>query len=75
MAERIVGFHLSSDNSCVVSHHPQAKTKFAKEQGYVVIRFESGVSLDFRATVVALLNDAKIGARHVWHGDMPRGGF
>lgn len=69
MNERIEKFHLSSDGFAVVTPHPQAKSKFAKQQGYLVLRFESGVSQAFRDRVVELMNEAQIGALSVWSID------
>lgn len=69
--QRISQFHLSSDRACVVEHHPQAETKFAKEQGTVVLRFEAWVADAAKQAIVDAMNAAKIGARDL-HGPAGR---
>jgi hypothetical protein len=67
---RIERFHLTSDRAAVVIPHPQAASKVAMEQGYVVLRFEPATSDAFRDRVVRALNAADITAPEVWaHGE------
>lgn len=63
---RMVSFHLSADASCVVEPHPQAKSKSAKEQGTVLLRFDPMLSLSFRRKIVAWLNAGHFDFRNVY---------
>jgi len=62
---RTCQFHLTSDRGAVVEHHPQAKTEFAKEQGYIILRFEAWVGEAARDAIVAAMNSAHINAHEL----------
>jgi len=61
---RIERFGLTRDRDAVVILHPQAADNAGV--GYVVLRFEKGVSNALRAKVVELLNGAELEARATW---------
>lgn len=63
---RIQRFHLSSERDAVVTPHPQALSKRALEQGYIVLRFEPAASDKLRDRVVELLNGAELLAIDTW---------
>lgn len=67
--QRICQFHLTSTKDAVVEHHPQATSKFAKEQGTIVLRFEGWVGPEARQAVVDAMNAAKIGAGDLHGGE------
>jgi hypothetical protein len=61
---RIERFGLTRDRDAVVTLHPQAADNAGV--GYVVLRFEGGVSGELRSRVVELLNGAELEARATW---------
>lgn len=49
-------YHLGSDGLSIIKPHPQAKSCFAREQGYVVARVESFYA-SMAPSIVAAINE------------------